>query len=608
MSDRIQEDLKKLPDKPGVYIMHGAAEEILYVGKAKNLKNRVRQYFQKGHYRSPKIEKMISQVAYFEYIMTDSETEALVLECNLIKENMPPYNTMLKDSKSYPYIRVTLEEAYPRVMLARQMKKDRSRYFGPFPDVGAVKDILALVHRHYRIRTCNRVLPRDEGKERPCLNYHIHQCDAPCQGYVTPMAYGERIQGVIQVLNGHYEELGRELQEKMNLAAENLDFEEAIAYRDLLESLQRISKKQKLTDGSGEDRDIIAMAREGAEGVAQVFFVREGKMIGREHFHLQIAPGDSDAQVLGEFVKQYYAGTPYIPREILVQQTWDEMETLGTLLEERKGRKVLIRAPKIGEKEKLVELAARNARMVLDQDAARLRKEYQQTMGALQELAELLDIPVPSRMEAYDISNISGFASVGSMVVYEQGRPKKADYRKFRIKWVIGANDYASLAEVLSRRFNRAKTQDGGFVRLPDLIMMDGGKGQVHIAEEVLEKMGMQIPICGMVKDDKHRTRGLYFKGEEVEISTRTEAFRLITRIQDEAHRFAITYHRSLRSREQTHSVLEDIPGIGPKRRMALMRTYSSLEELQKATVEELGQVEGMNEKAARSVWNFFRK
>ena len=597
--------------------MHDSSDEIIYVGKAISLKNRVRQYFQSSRGKTAKIQKMVAHIAYFEYIITDSEMEALVLECNLIKEHRPKYNTMLMDDKGYPYIRITVDEAFPRVMMARTMKKDKSRYFGPYTSAGAVKDTLDLVHKLYKIRTCSRNLPRDMGKDRPCLNYHIKQCSAPCQGYVSQEAYWEGVHQVIDFLGGKYETLMKELEDKMNHAAEELEFEEAIRYRELIQSVKHVAQKQKITDStSTDDRDVIAMAQEGRDAIVQVFFVREGKLIGRDHFHLTVAEGDSKASVLSSFVKQFYSGTPFLPRELFLQEEMEDADIIGQWLSEKKGKKVAIKVPKKGEKERLVELAAKNARMVLDQDREKIKREELRTVGALNQIAGWLSLTGLKRIEAFDISNISGFQSVGSMVVFENGKPKRNDYRKFKIKWVQGANDYASMDEVLTRRFvhgleekrelGSQHTDVGSFTRFPDLIMMDGGRGQVNIALEVLNRLGITIPVCGMVKDDHHRTRGLYYNNVEIPIDRHSEGFHLITRIQDEAHRFAIEYHRSLRGKGSVHSILDDIPGIGPKRRKALMRAFASLEEIREADMETLRAVEGMNEGSARAVYDFF--
>ena len=611
----IEEELKKLPAKPGVYIMHGEKDEIIYVGKAISLKNRVRQYFQSSRNKGAKIERMVTHITRFEYIITDSELEALVLECNLIKEHRPKYNTMLKDDKSYPFIKVTVHEPYPRVLFARRMKKDKAKYFGPYTSGGAVKDVIELVRKLYQVRSCNRSLPRDTGKDRPCLYYHMKQCKAPCQGYISQEEYRKNINKVIKFLNGDFQDAISELMEKMQKASEEMRYEDAMEYRDLISSIRKIGERQKITGYGQEDRDIIAVAMDDSEdlrdqdAVVQVFFIRDGRLIGRDHFYLRVAKGDTKAQVLSSFLKQFYAGTPFIPSEIMLQSEIEDADIIEEWLSGRRKQKVHIRVPKKGTKEKLVELALENARMVLAKDRERIRREEGRTIGAVHEVEEWLGLKNVVRMEAYDISNISGFESVGSMVVYEKGRPKRSDYRKFKIKWVQGPNDYASMEEVLTRRFTHESNGEfDSFARLPDLILMDGGRGQVNIALKVLNELGISIPVCGMVKDDHHRTRGLYFNNVEIPIDTSGEGFRLITRIQDEAHRFAIEYHRSLRSREQVHSILDDIPGIGDTRRKALRRKFKSVENIRDASEEELAQTESMNARSARQVYEFFHK
>lgn len=595
----IEEELKKLPSKPGVYLMHDDKDAIIYVGKAISLKNRVRQYFQSSRNKGVKIEQMVTHIARFEYIITDSELEALVLECNLIKEHRPKYNTMLMDDKTYPFIKVTVQEDFPRVLFARQMYKDKAKYYGPYTSAGAVKDTIDLIHKLYGIRTCNKQLPKMQGKERPCLNYHIHQCPAPCQGYISKEEYAKSVKKVLTFLNGDYAPILKELEEKMVAASEAMEFEKAIEYRELLNSVTKIAQKQKITSSDMEDKDVIAMSVDQHDAVVQVFFIRDGRLIGRDHFCLRIANGDSRPDVLSAFIKQFYAGTPYIPREIMLQYEIEDAALIEEWLSSRKGQKVHIQVPKKGQKEKLVELAKKNADMVLTQDRERIRREEGRTIGAMKEIAKLLNLPKLERVEAYDISNISGFQTVGSMVVFEKGRPKRSDYRKFRIRGVQGADDYASMEEVLTRRLSH-------YENYPDLIMMDGGRGQVNIALKVMQQLNIEVPVCGMVKDDKHRTRGIYFHNIELPIDRDSEGFRLVTRIQDEAHRFAIEYHRSLRSKEQVHSVLDDIPGIGPTRRKALMKSFQTLEDIKSATEEELAEVEGMNSRSARQVFEFF--
>lgn len=610
----IQEELKKLPGKPGVYLMHDEKDAIIYVGKAISLKNRVRQYFQSSRNKGAKIEQMVTHISRFEYIVTDSELEALVLECNLIKEHRPKYNTMLMDDKTYPFIKVTVNEPFPRVMMARRMKKDKAKYFGPYTSAGAVKDTIELIRKLYHIRSCNRSLPKDIGKERPCLNYHIHQCYAPCQGYISREEYRKSIDEVVRFLNGNYDLILKELEEKMLDASENLEFEKAIEYRELLASVQKIAQKQKITDTAGDDRDIIAMASEGEDAVVQVFFIRGGRLIGRDHFYLKIAENDTKSEILSSFIKQFYAGTPYIPAELMLPEEIEDQEIIEEWLTTRREHKVRLRIPKKGTKEKLVELAQKNAQMVLKNDKERLKREEGRTIGAVKELEKILGLTGIIRMEAYDISNTNGFDSVGSMVVYEHGKPKRNDYRKFKIKSVQGPDDYASMNEVLTRRFEHGlrerqdESETGGFQAFPDLIMMDGGRGQVNIALEVLEKLNLHIPVCGMVKDDNHRTRGLYFNNVELPIDRNSECFRLITRIQDEAHRFAITFHRQLRSKGQVHSILDDIPGVGPARRKDLMRSFENIEAIRNATVDDLKELPSMNEKSAQEVYKFFHQ
>jgi len=586
----VEEELKKLPGKPGVYIMHDAKDAIIYVGKAVSLKNRVRSYFRASTKKTLKIQKMVSLIHRFEYIVTDSELEALVLENNLIKEHSPKYNTMLKDDKTYPYIKVTVSETYPRILFSRQMKKDKSRYFGPYTSAAAVKDTIELMNKLYKLRTCNRSLPQDAGKGRPCLNYHIKQCFAPCQAYISEADYREQVNKALEFLNGNYAPIIKELEEKMYAASEALEFEEAGRLKELLCSVKSVAQKQKITDSDGENKDYIALARNERDVIIQVFFVREGRLIGREHFYMKQAIHDSNAEILQTFVKQFYAGTPFIPREVFLAEEIEEKELIEEWLTGKRENRVYIRIPQKGQKEKMLELAKQNAELVLSRDSEKIKREELRTIGAVKEIEELLQVQDIQRMEAFDISNISGFANVGSMVVYEKGKPKRSDYRKFRIKSVAGPDDYACMKEVLIRRFvhglaerKKTETEYGSFTRFPDLLLMDGGKGQVNIAKQVLDELNLNIPVCGMVKDDNHRTRGLYFNNVEIPIDTHSEGFHLITRIQDEAHRFAIEYHRSLRSQAQVHSVLDEIPGVGPARRKALMRSFSSIDELKTA-------------------------
>lgn len=600
--------------------MHDKSDAIIYIGKAISLRKRVRQYFQPSHDEGIKKKQMVQHIARFEYIITDSELEALVLECNLIKEHTPKYNTMLRDDKTYPYIKVTVGEDFPRVLFARQMKKDKSRYFGPYTSAGAVKDTIDLINKLYRLRTCNRVLPRDIGQDRACLNYHIHQCMAPCQGYISKEDYGLQVAKALDFLNGNYKPIMEELTERMEEASGQMEFEKAMEYRDLLTSVKQIAQKQKITNADGEDKDIIALASDDTDAVVQVFFIRGGKIIGRDHFHVRVGTEEGKSDILTEFVKQYYSGTPFIPRQIMLQEEVQDVEVLEQWLTKKRGHKVAIHVPQKGMKEKLVELAARNAELVLGQDKEKIKREEGRTIGAVREIEGLLGLQGLSRMEAYDISNINGFETVGSMIVYEKGKPKRSDYRKFKLRTVTGPDDYASMHEVLTRRFShgmqeREELADkgspmelGSFTRFPDLILMDGGRGQVNVCLQVLEELGLSIPVCGMVKDDFHRTRGLYFNNIEIPIDRHGEGFKLITRIQDEAHRFAIEYHRSLRSKSQVHSVLDEIEGIGPTRRKALMRRYQSIDAIREADVENLAQTESMNRQAAEKVYEFLHK
>lgn len=611
-------ELKKLPASPGVYIMRDEADTILYVGKAINLHNRVRSYFRENIGRGPMIDKMVTLIARFEYIVTDSELEALVLENNLIKEYSPKYNTLLKDDKTYPYIKVTLGEEYPRILFSREMKKDKSKYFGPYTSAAAVKDTIDLLNKLYQLRTCNRNLPRDIGCDRPCLNYHIKQCQAPCQGYISKEQYRQQVAGALEFLNGNYNMILKDLEAKMLEASENLEFEEAAKYRDLLMSVRSVSQKQKITDSDLEDKDIIALYKDENEAVVQVFFVRGGKLIGREHYYMMHVADQEKPQILEDFIKQFYAGTPFVPKELMLQYEVKDRELIENWLTQRRGARVYLRVPKIGQKEKLVELAAQNAKLILSQDKERLKREEGRTIGAMKEIAQWLDLPGIERMEAFDISNTSGFENVGSMVVFEKGKPKKSDYRKFRMKTVAGPDDYACMREVLTRRFlhgmeesrelaeKNLEKEYGSFTRFPDLLLMDGGRGQVNIALSVLSELHIDIPVCGMVKDDNHRTRGLYYNNREIPIDTRSEGFKLITRVQDEAHRFAIEYHKSLRSKAQVKSVLDDIPGVGPARRKALMRHFKSIEEVKAATAEQIGEIPEIPLPIAEGIYEFF--
>ena len=602
----LEEELKKLPDKPGVYIMHDKIGTIIYVGKAVSLKNRVRQYFRPSTNHSAKIKRMVSKIDYFEYIITDSELEALVLECNLIKEHSPKYNTMLKDDKTYPFIKITTGEHFPRVLFSRKIVHGTGKYYGPYTSAGAVKDTIELLCKLYKIRTCNRKLPADQGKERPCLNYHIGQCSAPCQGYINEEDYRKSIESVMEFLDGDYSHILKSLTQQMQQASENMEFEEAAKYRDLIASVKQVAQKQKITMDDVTDRDVIAVACDGQDAVVQVFFVRSGKLLGRDHFHMSVAEGDTRGEILSQFIKQYYGGTPYIPNVVMIQEEIEDSDVISQWLSGIKKRKVNIITPKKGDKEKLVELAYRNAQMVLIQDGEKIKREQQRTVGAMEEIAGWIHLSGVRRVEAYDISNTSGVESVGSMVVFQDGKPARNDYRKFKIKTVKGPDDYKSMKEVLTRRFKRALESSAGFDIYPDLIMMDGGKGQVNIALEVLEELGLSIPVCGMVKDDNHNTRGLYYNNVEIPVDKRSEGFKLITRIQDEAHRFAIEYHRSLRSKAQVSSVLDGIDGVGPARRKALMKHFMEIEKIRHASVEELMEATGINRGVAENIYNYF--
>lgn len=602
----LEEELKKLPDKPGVYIMHDKIGTIIYVGKAVNLKNRVRQYFRASTNHSAKIKRMVSKIDYFEYIITDSELEALVLECNLIKEHSPKYNTMLKDDKTYPFIKITTGEHFPRVLFSRKIVHGTGKYYGPYTSAGAVKDTIELLCKLYKIRTCNRKLPADQGRERPCLNYHIGQCSAPCQGYINEEDYRKSIESVMEFLDGDYSHILKSLTQQMQQASENMEFEEAAKYRDLIASVKQVAQKQKITMDDVTDRDVIAVACDGQDAVVQVFFVRSGKLLGRDHFHMSVAEGDTRGEILSQFIKQYYGGTPYIPNVVMIQEEIEDSDVISQWLSGIKKRKVNIITPKKGDKEKLVELAYRNAQMVLIQDGEKIKREQQRTVGAMEEIAGWIHLSGVRRVEAYDISNTSGVESVGSMVVFQDGKPARNDYRKFKIKTVKGPDDYKSMKEVLTRRFKRALESSAGFDIYPDLIMMDGGKGQVNIALEVLEELGLSIPVCGMVKDDNHNTRGLYYNNVEIPVDKRSEGFKLITRIQDEAHRFAIEYHRSLRSKAQVSSVLDGIDGVGPARRKALMKHFMEIEKIRHASVEELMEATGINRGVAENIYNYF--
>ncbi|WP_312045064.1 excinuclease ABC subunit UvrC [Anaerotignum sp.] len=612
----ISEELKKLPQKPGVYLMKNDKDQIIYVGKAINLKNRVRQYFQSNKNLTAKTRAMVPQIVEFEYIVTDSELEALILECNLIKQHEPYYNIMLKDDKTYPYIKVTIQEEFPRIFITRRLDKDKAKYYGPYTDGLAVKETVETLHKLFPIRKCKKNLPKEIGKERPCLNHHIGQCLAPCSGAIASAEYKEFIKDAMDFLEGKHDGIRKKMEAEMAEAAEKMDYEKAAALRDKIRAVQSVAQKQKMANMSVGDADVIAMVRAFHECLVQVFFIRDGKMTGRENFTMTASEEQSRSEILTAFVQQFYTGTAYIPREIILQEDLvpEEKELLSEYFSEKREGKVIFTVPIKGEKQKLVELAHKNAMLIFEQFGEKLRREEQRTKGAMEELRQALDIEgTLHRVEAYDISNTQGFESVGSMVVFEDGKSKNSDYRKFRIKTVIGANDYASMKEVITRRLNhalkeKAEGKTSSFTRLPDLIFMDGGKIQVSAAEEVLMSFGMNIPVCGMIKDDKHRTRGLLFQGEEIKIPYTSEGFKLLTRIQDEVHRFAITYHRKLRQEAGLHSVLEDIKGIGEVRRKALMRHFGSIEDIARAEVGDLLEVTEMNIPSAEQVYAFFHQ
>lgn len=599
----LKEELKKLPDSPGVYLMHDKNDAIIYVGKAIRLKRRVSSYFRHMNNRSPKIEKMITRIDYFEYIVTDSELEALVLENNLIKEHKPKYNTMLKDDKSYPFMKVTVQEDFPRVLFARQMKRDGAKYFGPYTSAAAVKDTIELIQKLYGIRTCNKSLPKEIGLGRPCLYHQMKQCAAPCQGYISKEEYALRIDKLLGFLNGDYKKVLAELEQKMKEKAAELEFEEAAEYRDLIESVQHVTGSQRVVKTGGVDRDVIAMARKGSETVVSVFFVRDGKLLGREHFHVEHSEADTGSQIITAFIKQYYEGTPFVPNEMLTEFTVEEQVLLEEWLGQRRGGRVHIITPQKGEKSKMIDLARENASVVLSRDLEKIKREEARTVGAANELAQMLGLPSADRLEAFDISNTSGYQSVASMVVFEKGRARKNAYRKFKLRTVTGPDDYKSMEEVLTRRFT-----DERFDVYPDILMMDGGRGQVNVALKVLDELHLNIPVCGMVKDDNHRTRGLYYNNREISFPRNSEVFGMITRLQDEAHRFAITYHKQLRGKEQVHSILDDIKGVGPARRKALMQHFKEIGKMKDATVEELSSVDGVTPQVAEEIYRFFHE
>ncbi|TCU74019.1 excinuclease ABC subunit C [Tissierella praeacuta] len=616
----IEEELKKLPDKPGVYIMKAQNDEIIYVGKAISLRKRVRQYFQSGKNNPPKVNAMVKHISEFEYIIVDNEIEALILEANLIKKYKPKYNILLRDDKQYPYIKVTVNESYPRVMKTRKVVKDGAKYFGPYPSVYAVNDSIEIIRSLYPLRTCNRNLEKDIGKTRPCLNFYIGRCLGACQGNVDQNKYMEMVEEILLFLNGKEDKLVNIIENKMKEAAKNLDFELAAKYRDQINSLKLLHEKQKIVSTTNIiDQDIIGMARGIEEVCIQIFFIRGGKIVGREHFILDDIFEDDRKEILSSFIKQFYIGASYVPKEIIIEEEFQDIEIITKWLSEKKGSKVNILVPKRGEKIELIEMVRKNALDMLNQYGDKFLKKARENQKALEELQNILDISNElNRIEAFDISNISGVESVGSMVVFEKGEAKKSDYRRFRIKTVSGADDYGSMEEILLRRFTRGieerkllkenKIEVKGFSIFPDLIMMDGGKGQVNVAIRILKELNIDIPVCGLVKDDFHKTRGIIYNNKEIRLDEDSLGFRLIYRIQEEAHRFAISYHRSLRTKKMFKSELDDIKGIGEKRKIELLKHFQSINNIKNATIEELSEVKGMNKLVAEELYNHFNK
>ncbi|PHV72046.1 excinuclease ABC subunit C [Sporanaerobium hydrogeniformans] len=606
----IAEELKKLPDKPGVYLMKNDKEHIIYVGKAINLKNRVRQYFQDSKNHSIKVVKMVSHIASFEYIVTRSEMEALILECNLIKKYRPKYNILLKDDKQYPYIKINVQEGFPRMLVVRNRKKDGAKYFGPYTDAQAMWELVDIIKSTWPLRTCSRSLPRDIGKERPCLNGHIGKCLSPCNSQIDEEAYGKMVQEIISFLSGKYGEVIKRLKKEMEVASEALNFERAATLRNQISAIQKLEQKQNVTMNNMLDQDVIAFAKSPEDTLIQVYFVRQGKLVGREHFYLEDTQDEKIETIFRDFVVQFYANATFVPKEVIIERIPEELEVLEEYLSNKKGSKVQLVTPKKGVKHGLLELASKNAELTLGQFGEQIKKDEQRTKGALLEIQKALGLKeIPYRIEAYDISNTQGIESVGGMVVFEGGKPKKSDYRKFKIKSVVGPNDYGSMEEVLDRRIARliSEEKENSFSRMPNTIFMDGGKGQVSSAQKILDKYGLDIPVCGMVKDEKHRTRGLLYKGEEVLLPIGTEGFKLITRIQDEVHRFSIEYHKTLRSKAQVQSVLDTIKGVGKERKKLLMKHFKSIENLKKASVEEIKEA-GIPNQVAESIYRYFHK
>lgn len=604
----IQEELKKLPDNPGVYQMKNVFGEIIYVGKAKNLKKRVRQYFQSKNHM-PKIQAMIKNISEFEYIITDNEVEALILEANYIKKYRPKYNTLLRDDKQYPYIKISVQEKYPRIFKVREVKKDGAKYFGPYPSAYAVNEIIDIIGNLYKLRKCSLKLDGTKKCQRPCMYYHINRCTAPCMGNVDIKEYREEVNKAITFLTGG-EDIIKSLNEKMFRASEKMEYEEAAKYRDQIKALEVISEKQKVVSSASIDQDVIGSALGIEEACIQIFFIRNGKIIGSEHYLLTNIETATREEIISSFLTQFYTGTVYVPKEIYIESEIEDMEVFEKLLSEKRGNKVSIKVPVKGEKSMLIKMTKKNALEILEKGSQRIKKNIDESMKAIEELKDILDLDeVPVRIEAYDISNIQGVESVGSMVVFENGIPSKSNYRRFRIKTVEGPNDYKSMEEVLERRINRGLGEDKqGFNKMPDLILIDGGKGQTNIAEEVISNFGLNIPVCGMIKDDKHTTRGLIYRNKEIELSKTNIVYQLIYRIQEEAHRFAIEYHRNLRDKTLFKSELDNIENIGEKRKINLLKKFGSVENIKTKSVEELSKVPGMNIKAAESVYDYFKK
>lgn len=614
----IYEELKKLPDKPGVYLMKDIDGSIIYVGKAINLKKRVRQYFQSSKNKDLKVISMVKKISEFEYIITDNELEALILEANLIKKHKPKYNILLRDDKQYPYIKITLNEKFPRILKVRQVKKDKSKYFGPYTSTGAVNDTIDIIRKLYPLRTCNLNL-EGKPKDRPCLNYHIGRCLGPCFKKIDEKNYMNMVNEIILFLNGKEDKLIELMENKMKEAAKCLDFEKAARYRDKINSLKHMLEKQKIVSVNRENQDVIAFAKGIDEAVVVVFFIRDGKILGREHYIITNVMEKTRDEIISSFIKQFYLGASFVPKEILVEEDFSDRQVVMKWLSEKTKTKINIKVPKRGEKNKLIDMVRLNALELLKKNSDRFKRNLDENIMALEELSNLLNLGIlPNRIEAYDISNIQGVESVGSMVVFEKGIKKSRDYRRFKIKSILGPNDYGSMEEIIKRRFIRGleereliKKNDikiESFSIFPDLIMIDGGKGQVNSALKVLNELNISIPVCGLVKDDFHRTRGIIYNNKEINLKDNSKAFKLITRIQDEAHRFAINYHRSLRKKKVFKSILDEIPGIGEKRKKTLLKEIGSIEKIREASIEDLKNVEGMNIKAAENVYNFFRK